>query len=146
MPAGAVADQHGVSAGADLLADLGEVDGHRLAVDPGRDDGSAHGTRRADRTEDVGRVMAVVANRRRAAAAQRPLIRQRALLADAGFVLEPDLDRLARRPGRQDLGYEGGEGFLKTSCAAASFFGGYGRGCSRVSPLPRRSLPTVPSC
>jgi hypothetical protein len=99
------------------------VDGHCFAVDPGRDNGGAHGPRRADCAEDVSRVMAVVANRRRAAAAQRPLIRQRALLADAGFVLEPDLDRLASRLGRQDLGYEGGEVFLKASCAATSFLG-----------------------
>jgi len=29
-----------------LLADLGEVDGHRFAVDPGRDNGGADGPRR----------------------------------------------------------------------------------------------------
>src|SRR5882724_12216972 len=123
MPAGAVADQHGVSAGAHLLADLGEVDRHRFAVDPGRDNGGADGPRRAGRTEDVGRVMAIVANRRWAAAAWRPLIRQRALLADPSFILEPDLDRLARRLGRQGRGYEGGEVFLKACCAAVSFLG-----------------------
>jgi hypothetical protein len=67
--------------------------------------------------------MTVVANRRGAGAAQRPLIRQRALLADAGFILEPDLDRLARRLRRDDLGYAGAEVFLKASCAAPSFFG-----------------------
>ena len=67
--------------------------------------------------------MAIVANGRRAAAAQGPLIRQRALLADAGFVLEPDLDRLARRVRRQGLGDEGGEVFLKAACAALSFLG-----------------------
>lgn len=67
--------------------------------------------------------MTIVANCRRAAAARRPLVRQRALLADAGFVLEPDLDRLARRPGRQDCRYEGREVFLKASCAAPSFLG-----------------------
>jgi hypothetical protein len=65
----------------------------------------------------------IVANGRRAAAAQRPLIRQRALLADAGFILEPDLDRLAGRFGRQGCSYEGREVFLKASCAAPSFLG-----------------------
>ena len=123
MPASAVADQHGMCAGTDLLADLGEVDGHRLAVDPGCNNGGAHGPRRTDRAEDVGRVVAIVANRRWAAAAQRPLIRQRALLADAGFILEPDLDRLASRFRRQGCGYKGREVFLKASCAAASFLG-----------------------
>lgn len=56
-------------AGADLLADLGEVDGHGRAIDPGRDDGGAQGPRRADRAEDVGRVVMAVANRGRTAAA-----------------------------------------------------------------------------
>jgi hypothetical protein len=87
-------------AGTDLLGDLGEVDSHRLAVDPGRDNGGAYGTRRTDRAKEVGRVITIVANCRWAAAARRPLIRQRALLADAGVVLEPDLDRLASGSGR----------------------------------------------
>ena len=90
--------------------------------------------------------MAVVANRRRTGATRRPQIRQRALLADARLILEPDLNRLARRLRRQDLGYVGGEVFLKASCASASFFGWYGRGCNRVSPIRRSSLPTVRSC
>ena len=115
MPASTVADQNGMCAGTDLLADLGEVDSHRLAVDPGCHNGGAHGTRRTDRAEQVGRVVAIVANRRWAAAAQRPLIRQRALLADAGFILEPDLDRLANCLRRQGCGYEGREVFLKAS-------------------------------
>src|SRR5258708_18532305 len=99
------------------------MDGHRLAIDPGRDDGGAHGTRRTDRAKEVGRVVTIVANCRWAAATRRPLIRQRALLADAGFILEPDLDRLASRLRRQGCSYEGGEVFLKAFCAAASFLG-----------------------
>jgi hypothetical protein len=67
--------------------------------------------------------MTIVANRRWAAAARRPLVRQRALLANAGLILEPDLDRLAIRCGRQDSRYEGREVFLKASCAAPSFLG-----------------------
>jgi hypothetical protein len=67
--------------------------------------------------------MTVVAKCRWAAAARRPLVRQRSLLADAGFILEPDLDRLARRLRRQDRSYEGGKVFLKASCAALSFLG-----------------------
>ena len=67
--------------------------------------------------------MTIVANCRWTAAAQGPLIRQRAFLADAGFILEPDLDRLAGRVRRQGCSYEGGEVFLKASCAAPSFWG-----------------------
>src|SRR5258707_14785778 len=97
---------------ADLLGDLGEVDGHGLAVDPGRDDGGAHGTRRADRAEDVGRVMAVVANPRRAGAAPRPPARQPALAGGAGVVPGTDLELFSPRPGGGDLRPEGGGGFL----------------------------------
>ena len=122
VPAGAVTDQHGMSAETYLRADLGQVDCHRLAADPGHHDGRAHGAVRANRAEEVGRLMAVVADRRWAGTTQRPYIRQRALLADAGLILEPDLDCLASRFRRQDLGYASGEVFLKTSCASASFF------------------------
>jgi hypothetical protein len=108
---------------ADLLADLGEVDSHRLAVDPGRDDGGAHGARWTDRAKEVGRGMTIVADCRWPAATQCPLIRQRAFLADAGFILEPDLDRLAGRLRWQGFRYEGCEVFLKASCAAPSFWG-----------------------
>lgn len=45
-----------------------------------------YGTRRTDRTEDVGGGMAVVANRCRTGATRRPQIGQRALLADARLV------------------------------------------------------------
>ena len=108
---------------ADLLANLGQVQGHRLAADPGHDDGGDHGTARADRTEEVGRGMAVVANRRRTGAPQGPQIGQRAVLADARLVLEPDLDPLAGSLQRQDFCYASGKVFLKASCAAASFLG-----------------------
>jgi hypothetical protein len=109
VPPGTVTDQHGMGLGADLLANLGQVQGHRLAADPGHDDGGAHGTARADRTEDIGRGMAVVAHRRRTGAPQGPQIGQRAVLADARLILEPDLDPLAGSLRRQDLGYASGE-------------------------------------
>jgi hypothetical protein len=123
VPPGTVTDQHGMGLSADLLTNLGQVYGHRRAADPGHDDGGAHGTARADRTENVGGGMAVVANRRRTGAPQGPQIGQRAVLADARLILEPDLDPLAGGRRRQDLRYASGKVFLKASCAAASFLG-----------------------
>jgi hypothetical protein len=123
VPSGAVTDQYGMGVGADLLADFDQVDCHRLATDPGHHDGSADGASGTDRAEDVGGVMAVVAHRRWPGATQRPKIGQCALLADPRLVLEPDLDRLAGRLWRQNLGYPGSEVFLKAACASASFFG-----------------------
>lgn len=106
-----------------MSCDLGQVDAHRLAADEGHDDGGTHRARWADCAEQVGAVMPIVAHRGGTRAAWRPQIGQRALLAHAGFVLEPDLDRLAGRLGRQHLGYAGGEVFLNASCASAFFFG-----------------------
>jgi hypothetical protein len=121
MPAGTVTDQHGMGRGADLGCDLGQVPGHRLAADKGHDDGRADRAGGADRAEQGGAVVAIVAHRGRTRTARRPKIGQRALLADTGLVLEPDLDRLADRRGRQHLGYAGGEVY----------------GMARPSPLPQ---------
>ncbi len=123
MPAGPVTDQYGMGVGADLPADLGQMDCHGLAADPGHDNCGADGAIRTDRAEDVGGVVTVVAHRRRSGATRRPQIRQGALLADPGFILEPDLDRFSSRLRRQDLGYLGSEVFLKAACASASFLG-----------------------
>ena len=54
-----------------------------------------------------------------------------ALLADAGLVLEPDLERLAARSLWDRRGYRLGEAFLKASCVAGSVFGCRGRTESR---------------
>ena len=56
---------------------------------------AAHLTLRTDRAEQVGPGVAAVAGRPGPGAAPRPDPGQRALLADAGLILEPDLDRLA---------------------------------------------------
>jgi hypothetical protein len=53
--------------------------------------------RRADRAEDIGPVAALVAWRVRAAAALAPNVSQRALLANTGFILPPEFDRLVPR-------------------------------------------------
>jgi hypothetical protein len=78
--------------------------GHGLAADKGHDDGRTDRARRADRAEQIGAVVAIVAQRRRARATLRPNVAQRTLLTNAGLVLEPDLDRLAGGRGRQDSG------------------------------------------
>jgi hypothetical protein len=59
--------------------------------------------------------MAVVSNRRWPRSAPRPNIGERALLADARFVGEPNLQRLVCGSGRNRFGYKGGEVFLKAS-------------------------------
>jgi hypothetical protein len=109
MLAGTVTDEHGMCAGRHLSADLGQVLGYRLAADAGHDDGGADRTFGADRAEQVGGVVTVVANCRRAGTSRRPDVGDATLLTDPGFVLEPDFDRLLDRLCRNDLGYPSGE-------------------------------------
>ena len=95
MPAGAVEHDHRVRPGRDRAADLGEVQAGGLGVGVRQDQGGADGALGADRAEQVGPRVATVAGRSRPGAAPRPDPGQGALLADAGLVQEPDLDRLA---------------------------------------------------
>jgi hypothetical protein len=64
---------------------------HRLGVGEGQDEGGADGALRADRAEQVGPFVAGIADGAGAGAALRPNPGQRALLADARLILEPDL-------------------------------------------------------
>lgn len=81
-----------------------------------------------------------------AGAALGPGPGERALLADSGFILKPDLKRLGLRRFRQGRLYRGGEVFLNASCAAGSDFGRWGRTERRRNPSAASCLPTVRSC
>ena len=76
--------------------------------------------RRADRPEQPGILVALVSRLAWSRAAPGPLADDAVLLADAGFVLKPDLDRLSLRQvadmGTQDVG----EVFLNASMTAGS--------------------------
>ena len=105
VPAGAVEDERGMGAGGDAAADLLEMQVHRLGVGIGHHQGGAGGPLGADGGEDVGPFVAAVARAWRARAEAGPDTGQRALLADPGLVLEPDLQRLAAGRRRlHDLG------------------------------------------
>lgn len=75
MPAGTVERDDGVRAVADLAADLGEMFVHGMAVGGGQDEARAHAARRADGTEQVRPVVALVAWCRRPAALRNRSIR-----------------------------------------------------------------------
>src|SRR5215213_1727044 len=146
VPAGAVNEQDGVCTWRDLSADLGQVRVHRRGVGGRHDDCGTDAAGGTDGAEEVGGGVAIVAHHCRARANRRPDIGVRSLLTHPGLVLEPDLDRRASRTAQQRGLQQGGEVFLYASCAAASFFGWNGRGCSRVSPSWCSHLPTVLSC
>src|SRR5215218_8491108 len=129
-----------------MAADLRQVQAGRSRVGVGQDEPGGDLALWADRAEQVGPGVAAVARRPGAGAATRPDPGQRALLADAGLVLKPDLDRLAAGVLGQCLRRQLGEAFLKASWAASSALGGFGRTDSRAKPSRCSSLPTVRSC
>src|SRR4051794_2530471 len=146
VPARPVEHDHAVRPGRDVAADLGQVQAGGRGVGVGQDEGGTDGPLRTDRPEQVGPGVAAVAGRPGPGAAPRPDPGQRALLADAGLILEPDLDRLAAGVLGQRLAYQLGEAFLNASCAASSAFGCLGLTDTRLKPSRRRTLPTARSC
>src|SRR4051812_29553145 len=120
VPPGTVEHDHAVRLGRDLPADLRRVQAGGRGVGVGQDQGGTDGPLRADRAEQVGPGVPAVAGRPGPGAATRPDPGQRALLADAGLVLKPDLDRLAAGVLGQRLAYQLGEAFLNASWAVSS--------------------------
>jgi hypothetical protein len=122
VPACLIDQEHGVAARTDSLGDLGEMQVHRLGIAGGQDQGCAFAFLRADGTEDVGRGGALIAGSARAGTALGPPAGDLVLLADARFVLEPnlygrDIDGLFAR----DFVQARGEVFLKSSIAPAAW-------------------------
>jgi len=123
MIAGAIHDQDGMSARHNGTADLIEVRRHRLGIGAGQDKSCGTGPVGTDRSEEIGPFVALVARRGRACAAPCPPSGQASLLANAGFILEPDLDRLCLGGVRQRAIDEVGEVFLNASWARSSALG-----------------------
>jgi len=121
--AGAIEDESGVATCRHLAADSSEMQRHGLGVRGRHDQARCDATLRTGRAEQVGPVVALVVRRAGPRSTLGPDAGQRALLADPGFILEPDFDRLAfgavgdlRRDCR-------GEVFLNVSWASSSAFG-----------------------
>ncbi len=90
VPASLVDHQHGMGARRDMPGDFRQMQVHRVGVAFGQDERGALAVLGRDRAEDVGRGGALVLGRRRPRAALGPAPRDLVLLADAGFILEPD--------------------------------------------------------
>jgi hypothetical protein len=86
-----------------------------------------------DRREDVQALEPALLGRPRPRPLVRPDRRQRAFLAEAGFIFEPDFDWPVGMPGG-DVGDDLGRFFLNASCAAGSASGCWGRGRNTVKP------------
>jgi hypothetical protein len=71
VPSGLIEQQHRVLAGADDLADLGEVQVHGGGVAEGQNESRALALARADGIEDMGGAVALILRRRGSGAAPR---------------------------------------------------------------------------
>jgi hypothetical protein len=121
MPAGLIEEQHGMGAGFDRLRDFRQVQCHSSGIAARQDQTGGGAAGRADRAEDIGRAGALVMRRHGAAAAPCPAPGDLVLLADAGFILEPQLYRLARSGALGDLVQAGKEVFLNAATASPSW-------------------------
>jgi hypothetical protein len=119
---------------------------HGLDADCRHDQGGAGAARRADGAEQVSPGKPPVALDPRTRAALGPDAGQRALLADAGFILKPDFDRPAGKLPRDCGAGQPGEVFLKAACASRSLCGCTGRPDMLLKFSFFSSLPTLRSC
>jgi hypothetical protein len=117
VPAGLIDDQDGMSAGIDGGADFRQMGVHRFGVAPRQDEADALALLRTDCAENIGRFGTLIVRCAGPCSAPGPAARDLVLLADAGFVLEPDLDLYARFETLADRFDLGREVFLKASTA-----------------------------
>ncbi len=107
--------------GIDHGGDLVEMRLHGRRVGEGHHEAGALAEPRADRPEDVGPSGALVVRGSGPRSAPGPAAGQLVLLADPGFVLEPDLDTLAAGMPGSNLRHLGGEVFLNASITSGSW-------------------------
>src|SRR5207344_901636 len=142
MIAGAIEDESGVATCRHLVADSSEMQRHGLGVRRRHDEACCDTTLRTGRAEQVGPVVASVMRRAGPRSTLGPDAGQRALLADPGFILEPNFDRLAFGAVR-DLRCDcRGEVFLNASWASSSACGWRGLTDSLRWPSLARTFPT----
>src|SRR3954466_11322688 len=95
---------------------------------------------RTDRAEDIGRAIALIFDHARPLTTQEPASRHPTLLADTGFVQEPDLKPLRLRLCGDNPIEHLPELFLNAVCAAASLCGCCGRGVCHDKSSPCSSF------
>ena len=118
MPTGLIHEQHRMGSWLHGECDLLEMQFHGLGVAKGQDETRRLAERRTNGAEDIGRGGTLILQGERARAAFGPPPRDLVFLADAGFVLEPDFERLAGGGG--DGRQEGWDFFLNAATAASS--------------------------
>ena len=104
----------------DVARDFVEVELHHVSVGVGQREGRPDPSRRADRAEQIGVVIALVGGLPWPCSAPGPLPNLAVLLADAGLVLKPDFDRRRLRQSFEMGLQRARKVFLKASTVRSS--------------------------
>ena len=104
----------------DPCGDLVEMKLHGFGVAERQNEGSTGSVFGADRTEQIGRLGALIVRGSGTRALPGPTIGKLVLLADPHLVLEPDLYRYARRELGADFRHAVGKVFLNALTASGS--------------------------
>jgi hypothetical protein len=120
VPAGLIEDQDGVSACGNSGSDLIEMQLHGFGVAERQNEGRAGPLFGTYRTEQIGRLGALIMRGSGTRALPGLAIGEFVLLADPHLVLEPDFYRCARCELGADFRHTGGKVFLNASMASVS--------------------------
>ena len=93
VPSSPIEQQDGVCALGDVARDFVEVELHHVGVGIGKRQGRSDTPSWADRAEQIGVVVALIGGLSGPRSTPGPLADEAVLLADPGFILEPDFDR-----------------------------------------------------
>jgi hypothetical protein len=93
---------------------------HRLGVGEGKRERGPNASGGTNGAEEIGALIALIGRLTGARSSPGPLPHEAVFLADAGFVLEPDLDRRRRRQGIEMSAQRAREVFLNVSTIRSS--------------------------
>jgi hypothetical protein len=127
----AIDDKRSMRSRGDTAADFSQMHGHCIGIGSGQDERRRSAALRTDGAKNVSPLVALVAWRTRSGSSLGPDTGQRPLLTDAGFVLEPDFDRLVFGMLGEPRRDRCGKVFLNASWASSSACGWRGRTESR---------------
>ena len=142
MPSGAIEQQDGVCALGDIAGDLVEVKLHHVGVRVGQRQSRSDSACRTDRAEQIGVVVALVGGLSGPRSTPGPLADEAVLLANSGFILEPDFDRRRLGDAFEMSLQRAGEVFLNASTIRSSCAGCRGRALMWEKPSFFSSVPT----
>ena len=141
VPGRTIHDEHGMRAIGDIAGYFIDMRLHGFSVHPWRCDSRTRSTRRANRPEQIGVFVALISRLAWPRPGFRPLTDDSVLLADPGFILEPDFNRRCLRHALKMCAQRAREVFLNASTISPCCAGCLGRALMWEKPSFFRSVP-----